>query len=634
MAKKYDESQIERYAGLAGVRKKPTPYIGETNGDGLWTCWREPCDNAVDQALAGRNKSVHLVYDSEPNRYWVLDKGEGIPVGTKVFENERGVKEKLSVFYVVTGLTHAGANFSGDTISRGTHGIGIKATNAMSKVFKVWTYRDDAWWCIEYKDAKLSKEPYKAKGPPKLPHGLKAKKGTIVMFEPDLSLFRKGAAINPKDLQSWCQLTSYLVPGMEVMFTNPKGKTFTLVNKRGVLDYIDKAVEELKCTANKKVFHHDSKIADIAIAFTDAEGDNIKAYTNGLLNKDGGEHQRANLDAMYKTLQPMMKKIKGDKKGTTKWPFTAEDLSDGLVGLVNYKISAPQFNNQPKDKLIDERVYDPAFKEFSTAWAKFWKANPGLTKDIIKRATELRSKTADFLKDKKLIKNVNAAKKSMSTKLAGIIGSAPVERRELFLVEGDSAGGGAKKARDKTFQAIYPLRGKPLNPIDAKKEKVSNNEEIVGLLAALGMDLNAKSEEKMVKTIQYGKIIQLADPDVDGMHINCILTAILWQFTPHLIKGGHVYGVKAPLYKGVKGDKIFFGMTKAEVYKKAGTEKLEVTYIKGWGEINVEDLGEALDPGRRKLFRITAPDAKQASEFLQLMGGKTAYRKQLLGIVE
>lgn len=428
---KYNEESIQRFAGLAGIRKKPTPYIGPTDGNGLWTIFREPADNAVDRALAGDNTLVHLVFDDAPNTYWVLDKGPGIPVGKKEFEDERGRKEKMSTLYVVTGLTHGGGNFSGDTISRGTHGVGIKATNAMSKFFKVWTFRDSSWWCIEYKDAKLSKEPYKTKAP-KLPHGLKATSGTVVCFSPDLSLFQKGAKLNPKDPLGWAELTSYLVKGLEVKITNGKGKTKTFKTK-GPAEYIVNKIAELKATQMGKSFVFSSKEADIAVAFTDVEGDNcVDAYTNGLHNKEGGEHVKALVDALVKSLVPYQGKNK----------YTPSDLKDGLLGLVNYKISAPQFNNQPKDKLIDGRVYDVAMPQMLKAWSDFWAAHKSMAKDVVTRASLLRSKTADFLKDKKLVKNVNAAKKKLATKLAPIQGKAPIEDRELFLVEGDSAGGG------------------------------------------------------------------------------------------------------------------------------------------------------------------------------------------------
>lgn len=621
--KKYDESSIERFAGLAGVRKKPTPYVGPTDGSGLWTIWREPADNFVDQALAGRNSFGHLIEDEKPNTYWVVDRGQGIPVGRKDFEDEQGKVQKFSTLYVVTGLTHGGSNFSGDTISRGTHGLGIKVTNALSTYFKVWTYRDGDWYSVEYAKGKLVKDVVKDKKP-KLPHGIEVKKGTVVKFCPDLDLFKKDSKIDKKNVTDWCELTSYLVPGLEVHYTNSKGKTRTYKTK-GPEEYIGKKIEELGTKQTGKSFVFQSKEADIAVAFTDIEGERVDSYTNGLKNSEGGEHLRALVDALSKSLLEYTKK---DKKG--KLPYTPSDLRDGLVGLVNYKISAPQFNNQPKDKLIDDRVYAVAFPQFVEAWAKFWLKNKGMAKDIVARATLLRTKTSDFLKDKKLIKNVNAAKKGLNTKLAGIVGKAPLEDREIYYVEGDSAGGLLKRARNKKTQAVYPLKGKPLNPIDTKKEKINNNAEIVGMLASLGMDLNSKTPEK---TIKYGKIIMLADADVDGQHINCLMLAVLWKYTPHLVKGGHVYSVVSPLYKARKGDKIYFGMTKEECYEKAGSKKLDITYIKGWGEIDEVDLAVALDPSIRKLIQIEPPSKEDAAEFLALMGSNVAYRKKLLGVL-
>lgn len=618
---KYDESSIERFAGLAGIRKKPTPYIGPTDSSGLWTCWREPCDNAVDQALAGRNELVHLVQDKDPNVYWVYDAGPGIPVGKKSFENERGKKEELSTFYVVTGLTHGGANFKGDTISRGTHGIGIKATNAMSKSFKVWTFREGTWYAIEYKDARVHKEVYKSK-PPVLPHGIKVKKGTVVRFEPDLSLFRKGAKMEGQFIKDWCELTSYLVPKLKVKFTNKSGKTHELQTK-GPGDYIKKVVETQKLSQTGKVFVFHSKEADIAVAFTDAEGDSlVKAYTNGLFNKEGGEH----VDALTKALAKSLKALsKADKKGKLK--YKPSDLKDGLVGLVNYKMSAPQFNNQPKDKLVDERVAPVALPQFEKAWTDFWKANPGMAKTIISRAENLRSKTDSFLKDKKLLKNVGAAKKAVISKLAPVLGKVPAEQRELFIVEGDSAGGGCKRARDKSFQAVYPMKGKPLNVMDAKQDKINNNAEVTGLLAAIGADEKGKGG---VPSILYGKIIIMADPDVDGSHITCLDFATLWKYRPDLFKNGHIFVVKSPLYIAKKSGKVFFGDTKDEIYDKAKTKNIDITYIKGFGEVNEEDLGIFLDPAHRVLYKVGPP--KQNGLFEAIMGKKPDARKKLLGV--
>ncbi len=410
-----------------------------------------------------------------------------------------------------------------------THGIGIKATNAMSKVFTVWTFRDGAWWCIEYRDAKMHKAPYKSKNAPKMPHGIKPKKGTVVMFEPDLKLFHKGSSMQRKRALEWCEVTSYLVKGLEVKFTTKEGKTKTY-KTAGPQEFLAKQIERAEVTQTGKTFLFSSKEADIAIGFTDAEGDDlVAAYTNGLHNKEGGEHVRALQRALLDSLEDFQgdksakskakakkqaAKKKGKRASKKEGPaYTVKDLCDGLMGLVNYKIAAPQFNNQPKDKLSDARVYDVAYPQFKAALVEFWDKNKGMAKDVIARATLLRSKTASFLNDKKLVKNVNAARKGMSVKLAGVIGTAPVAERELFIVEGDSAGGSAKQARDKSFQAVYPLKGKPLNVMEAKSDKVNANNEVVGLLAALGIDMSGK---KANPDIAYGKVILLADADVDG----------------------------------------------------------------------------------------------------------------------
>lgn len=620
-AEKYSEKDIERFAGLSGIRKKPTPYIGPTDSNGLWTILREPADNCVDIALDGMNKLVHIVYDSEPNRYWVLDEGPGIPVGVKAFEDERGRKEKMSTLYVVTGLTHAGKNFSGDVISRGTHGIGIKATNAMSKEFKVWTFREGQWWAIEYAETKVVKEPYKCKAP-KLPHGMKATKGTVVSFVPNLSLFAKGSKIQEKDVEEWCELTSYLVPGLVVKRTNAKGKTTTLVTK-GPAEYIEKRLVELKTEKLGKIFTFSSKECDIALAFSGVEGMSVTSYTNGLKNAEGGEHLRAALDALTNSL----KAYKGKNE------YVPTDLREGLLGLVNYKISAPQFNNQPKDKLIDERVYPVGYPQMLEAWTKFWDANKTMAKQIVERAALLRKRTSEFLKDKKLIKQVKSAHAGLSAKLADVNDrKTPIEDRELYLIEGDGAGGSAKVARYKSFQATFALKGKPLNVMEATKDQVNKNKELASLFAGLGLDL---SKSDPMASIRFGKIISLVDPDVDGCHINTLLLTVVWKYMPQLIHQGRVYLVISPEYMGKHKGEIYFGSTVKEVQKLAGTDKIDIRHIKGWGEIDAEDMQPiAFDVTKRRLLRVLPPrDRDGALRFESLMGKNAVYRQKLFGVV-
>jgi DNA gyrase/topoisomerase IV subunit B len=621
MTRKYDESHITGFTrDLEKIQAKPTLYIGPTDGDGVFTILRECMDNSVDEARAERNDFIYVHAESLTGPFWVADRGVGIPV-------KKHAKMKISTLtHVLTNLQSSGKMQVGGAYKSavGTHGVGIKATNALSATFEVWTYREDAggWHYTKFAKGHEKVAVMRVKNGPHMPKAsgksVKIEGGTIIKFTPDPNVF--GTHKLPmKQVAMWAKMTCYMNAGLKIkLSTGADSKDF--YSKDGIKEYLQFRIESLKATPmSKKHVFHNSETLELALSFADVEGCQIEFFTNTVRNKEEGVHA----DDLYKALFDSLKPYVGKAK------FNPTDVRDGMIGLLNYKIDAPKFDSQTKEKNVDDRVKGACYKECMTTLTSFWKTNPGLARDVVKRASELRAKTADFLKDKKLIKNVNAARKGMSTKLAAILGGAPVEQRELFLVEGDSAGGGAKKARDNKYQAIYPLRGKPLNPIDAKKEKVNGNAEIIGLLAALGMDLNAKDP---IKTVKYGKVIQLADPDVDGMHINCIITAILWKYVPHLIKGGHVYAVKSPLYKGKKGDKIYFGMTKEEVYKQAKSEKVDITFLKGWGECNEEDLGIALDPGIRTLYRITAPDAKQAAEFVQLMGNSSSYRKKLLGV--
>ena len=621
----YDESSIERHAGLAGVRAKPSMYVGPMDNDGLWTIWREPGDNAVDRALAGQNDLVHLIVDTKG--FWVIDNGPGIPVGLKVFEDERGRKEKLSTFYVVTGLTHAGGNFSADgEASRGTHGIGLKATNALSTKFYAWTKRDGQWWYIEYSKGKLIRDVEKSAKGPRLPHGLTTKSGTVIYFEPDMSLFSRGSKMDMEAARSWAELTSYLVKGLTVKLTNAKGKTVTYKTKNGPIDFITKRLAEEKAESLGKYFTVSSKEMDVALSFSTAEGDkHLWGYTNGLRNSDGGEHVDALVRSMYNSLKPFM----GKRKKGTDAPFKPDDLLEGLIGLINYKIAAPKFSNQVKSKLLDDRVKPVATPQLEKAFKDFWDKNKAFAKRVVANATALRAKTQDFLKDKKLIRNVNGAKKAISSKLAGIVGNVPAEKRELFLVEGDSASGTARQARFKDFQAVFPLRGKPLNVMEAAKEKVNANAEIASILAAINVDLTGKRHD-----IGYGKIIFLTDPDVDGRHINCLLLAFFWRYMPYLFKEGKIFLLRSPEYRAWHNKRVYFGMTKESIYKQANTDKLDILHIKGWGEIEAIDMQAiAFDPAVRQLYRILPPSSKQGQrDFEALMGKDSDYRKILLGV--
>jgi DNA gyrase/topoisomerase IV subunit B len=609
--RKYDESDITGFLrDLEKIQAKPSMYIGPTDQEGIFTILRECMDNAVDEARAGRNALVSVIHDK--GSFWVQDEGVGIPVGMHA-------KMKINTLtHVLTNLQSSGKMKVGGAYksSIGTHGVGIKATNATSKLFEVWTYREanGGWHHTKFENG-VEISRVKKSDPPKVPGFSKPKLGTVIHFTPSERFFKKHK-IELKRVAEWARITSYMNAGLTIKLASGD-KTKVWKEKDGIKAYLTHRVEELKATPlSKKFIFHNSETLEMALSFADVEGCQVEFFTNTVRNVEEGVHADDMYKAMYDSLKPYTGKLK----------FNPTDVRDGLIGLLNYKIDAPTFNGQVKEKLVDDRVKGACYTECLACFKKFWTDNSTLAKDVVKRAADLRSKTADFLKDKKLIKNVNAAKKNLSTKLAQVVGSAPVEKRELYIVEGDSAGGGMKRARNKSFQAVYPSKGKPLNPIDTAKEKVNNNEEIVGLLAALGIDLNSKNP---TSTLKYGKIICLADPDVDGCHINCLFLAILWKYTPNLVKQGHVYSVRSPLFKCRYKDTVYFGMTKESIYKQTGSTKVDITYLKGWGECNEEDLKIVLDPGVRRLIQISTQDGR---EFNQLMGANPEYRKKFLGV--
>ena len=624
MAREYTSDHITGFTrDLEKIQAKPTLYIGPTDSAGVFTLLRECLDNAVDEARAGRNDKIQVIIEGLQGPFYVLDAGVGIPVA-------QHKKMKISTLtHVLTNLQSSGKMKVGGAYKSavGTHGVGIKATNALSSEFEVWTYRDNkaqkekGWYYTKFLKGIEKQKVTSVKKPIKFGSNT-PKKGTLVKFTPDSAVFGKHK-LDVKAVQHWAQMTAYMNSGLSISIT-ANGKTKEYKSKDGIKAYLKDRIEKLNANpASKKFITHTSDTLEMALAVTDVEGPQVEFFTNTVRNLEEGVHADDVYKALYDSLKPHAKLVAG------KLPFTPTDLRDGLLGIVNYKIDAPQFDSQTKEKLVDQRVKGACYDEALKVFAKFWSENKSFAKEVVNRAAELRKKTADFLKDKKLVKSVNAAKKTMSLKLAGVTGNAPVDKRELFLVEGDSAGGNAKLARDKTFQAIYPLRGKPLNVMEAAKDKVNNNAEVVGLLAAIGIDMDGKKKDT---GISYGKIIALADPDVDGKHINTLIMAVFWRFMPSLFAKGHIYIVKAPLYKTRHKGKVYFGMTKEDLYKQAGTDKCVATYIKGWGEVSKDDMWVALDPKYRKLYKVESPDRKQAKEFEAMLGKDASYRKQLLGV--
>lgn len=422
----YNESSITWFkSDLHKIRAKPNMYIGSNDSFGLFTILRELCDNSVDEFQAGHNKIIHIeILDN--GSIIVADKGRGIPCGMHP-------KAKVSTLTVaLTSLQSSGkmsANGKDYTTSIGTHGVGGKCSNALSDHFAVWTFSEGNWWYTKFEKGN---EIVKA-GKSSLRRPIANwKQGTIIQFTPDKTMFVKNSTLSIKDVVQWATITSYMNPGLELSITY-KNKTKVFKSINGAIDLIDKRVQESKATLLGKTLSYTSKTLDLCLAFTDCEGSNLASHTNTVYNLEGGVHTNALWTALHNSLK--------DYKG--KYEFTPTDLKEGIIGVLNYKIASPRFDSQTKEKLVDDRVAKPCQAECEKALSEFWSKNKGLAKEVCKRASELRQATHQFQLNKKLLRQL---KVPTSTKafLPGKLAGAPhckVEDREIYAVEGESAGG-------------------------------------------------------------------------------------------------------------------------------------------------------------------------------------------------
>ncbi|QBX06583.1 GyrB-like type IIA DNA topoisomerase [Burkholderia phage BcepSaruman] len=514
--KKYDSTDITTLRFPDNIIANPGMYIGGTDASALWVIVREMLDNAIDEHLAGRGTSVTLFADN--GTFWVSDDANGIPQGIKTHSmviNGKKTTIKTPTMQAIFGELHTSGKFEADAAyaaSRGTHGVGVKATNALSDSMEVWTFFEGSWYYIAFKNGHLATEVTKLKSAPKKWDGTKAEKGTLIKVLPNYKVF--SAKSFPSSVATqWAELAAYLTPGFRVAIGNAKGmKEF--FSKRGPVEYIEKTLTELKCEGERDMFEYKSALADVIVAFTNAEGYQVKGYTNGLHQSSGGKHVDAVSGALYTALKPWIKtkKIKVDGKPKEVPAFREPDLKDGMVGLVNMYLSKATFTSQDKAKLADDRAGEPFEAMLVAAATKFFNGNKALAQRIADRASRVSELKTKFVMSKKAATDLNKIKRQgLPAKYASYDLKTKVEHRELFLLEGDSAAGKVREARF-PYQAILPLRGKVLNAL-RQPEKALESEEILNILAAIGYDVNAA--DPMTK-LQVGKIICLADPDPDG----------------------------------------------------------------------------------------------------------------------
>lgn len=623
--KDYTASDIEVLEPLEGVRARPGMYIGSTDEFGVLQIVKEIIDNGIDEALGGH--CDHIMVDiSEKNHILVWDNGRGIPV-------EKHPKHpKKSTLEIIFTHLHAGGKLGKDGAyeggSIGTHGVGAAVTNALSSKFSVYTRRKRTWYQQTYEKGKPTIKVTKLKGD--VFAGIPKAKGTLVTFTPDKKIFGK-AKLPEADLKNMLELAAYLHPKVTFDFIlkrTAKGKpskSKSFHQPKGVTALLKKMIKRTKSEAFGKPIIIQQPGLDVVLQWTDHVAENLNSYVCGSPTPLGGTHMQGFAKALNEAVKPYK-----PKRGT----FKPEDLRVGLQGVVNLTIAAPEFSGQTKGKLATKEANEVVYNAVLPELKKFFAKNKKMVRDLIKRAIELAEGRQKFVADRKLTLALKTKKKGthlLPPKLTQAT-TKKAEDREVYFVEGDSAAGTGKVARDPKTQEILALRGKIINVYKDRKQKAFANQEIIDILKSIGFD---PTKTEPVLSLRVGKIILLSDPDVDGKHINVLLLSLLWRVLPELFERGLVYVADAPLYNTYFRGKRYFAGSRAELIKKApkGLKADHIQRIKGWGEVNADTLKSvAFNPKTRVITRVTPLSARRLPKFEALVGEGTQFRKELLGL--
>ena len=615
----YGANQIQILEGLEAVRKRPGMYIGSTSERGLHHLVYEVVDNSIDEALAGYCDHIDVTIEKD-NSITVVDNGRGIPVDM----HESG---KPAVEVVLTVL-HAGGKFGGEgyKVSGGLHGVGVSVVNALSTSMDVEVKRDGKIHSIRFEQGVTAA--------PLTVIGETEKTGTKVHFVPDPEIFT---------------VTQYSFDTLkhrlrELAFLN-QGITIRLVDKRGegreesyfYEGGIRSFVEHLN--RKKEVIHptpiyfngiKDDTVVEIAMQYNDSYMENIYSFVNNINTEEGGTHLAGFKIALTRAANDFARKqgILKDKDGN----LSGEDVREGLTCVISLKIHEPQFEGQTKTKLGNSEVRGIVDSIVTEGLTEYFEENPAITKKVIEKAIMASRAREAARKARELTRRKNALEvSSLPGKLADCSIKDP-EQAEIYLVEGDSAGGSAKQGRDRRFQAILPLRGKILNVEKARLDKIFANAEIRTMITAFGTGI---SDDFDIAKRRYGKIIIMTDADVDGSHIRTLLLTFFYRYMKPLIERGHVYIAQPPLYQIRKGKKHWYTYSDDELAQKlneVGRDNATVQRYKGLGEMNPEQLWETtMDPEGRTMLQVRMEDAEEADElFTILMGDKVEPRRQFI----
>ncbi len=619
--KAYDAGSITVLKGLDAVRKRPGMYIGSTGENGLHHLVYEVVDNSIDEALAGYASMVAVTLHADGSCS-VLDNGRGIPVDMHPTEKMPAVELALTVL-------HAGGKFDKESykVSGGLHGVGVSVVNALSERVEVKVMRDGNVYHMGFVRGATTK---------KLSIVGKAKEtGTLVRFKPDPEIFQV-LDFRWDTLADRLRQLSFLNKGITITLKDERTdpvREETFFAKGGLVEFVQ------WLNRNKKVLHpkpihftatKDDVEVDCAIQYEDGYNENVFTFVNNINTHEGGTHLTGFRSALTRTINEFAKDSPQLKKAN--FTLSGEDIREGLTCVMHVKVREPQFEGQTKTKLGNSEVEGIVKQVINQHLGEFLGEHPGVAKGIIEKAAsaalarEAARKARDLVRKKTGLDNA-----VLPGKLADCSIDDPATC-ELFLVEGDSAGGSAKQGRDRSFQAILPLRGKILNVEKARIDKILANEEIRSMITAIGAGVK---DDFKLDDCRYHKVILMTDADVDGAHIRTLLLTFFFRQMPELIDAGYVYIAQPPLYRVAKGKEQFYAYAEAErdEYVKRlnndGKTNVMIQRYKGLGEMNPDQLRETtMDPARRTLMRVTLEDAAHASRlFEELMGDEVEPRR-------
>ena len=617
--KEYNASQIQVLEGLEAVRKRPGMYIGSTSSSGLHHLVYEIVDNAIDEALAGYCKHV-VVTINEGNTITVTDDGRGIPVDIQA---QTG-KPALEVVYTVL---HAGGKFGGGgyKISGGLHGVGLSVVNALSEWLEVEVYQNGNI----YKQIFNRGIPQKALAIV----GQTDITGTKVTFYPDGEIFET-LIFNYENLKVRLRELAYLNKGLTISIRDEreeKPKFDEFCYEGGILHFVEDMNKNKEVLFGEPVYFEEEQgdsAIEVAIQYNDGYSELIMSYANNIHTEEGGTHLEGFKAALTKVINDAGRRLNILKENDK---LSGDDVREGITAVVSVKLTEPQFEGQTKTKLGNSAMRAFVMKATTEHLGTYLEENPSVAKELI-----LRCITAQKARDAARNARELTRRKGIleSTTLPGKLADCSEKRAELceiYIVEGDSAGGTAKQGRDRRFQAILPLRGKILNVEKARINRVLENLEIKSMITAFGCGISEDFDESKLR---YDRIICMTDADVDGSHIRILLLTFFFRYMRPLVQNGHVYIAQPPLYKATRGkeEKYMYSDQELDEYRNSNPGKFDLQRYKGLGEMNKEQLWETtMNPSTRTLLRVTMKDAVEADEmFSLLMGEKPELRRQFI----